>query len=156
MKVPRSKQNCSCWFKPQQQGIQTMSVIYTTAHSNTGSLTYWLRPTIKPASSWMLVRFVNHWATTGTPRNSILNGDHILKNSALEINPWLLSTEVPRTALIITLFFFCLFAAPSAYGGSQARGWIGAVTTGLSQSHSNEGSESRLRPTPQLTETPDP
>ena len=56
-------------------------------------------------------------------------------------------------------FCFCLFAisrvAPSAYGGSQARGRIGAVATGLRQSHSNAGSEPRLQPTPQLTATPD-
>jgi len=50
-------------------------------------------------------------------------------------------------------FFFLLFlwAAPTAYGGSQARGLIGAVATGLRQSHSNAGSE----PTPQLTAMPD-
>ena len=42
-----------------------------------------------------------------------------------------------------------------AYGGSQARGRIGAVATGLRQSHSNVGSEPRLQPTPQLTATPD-
>ena len=57
-------------------------------------------------------------------------------------------------------FFFCLFAfsraAPAAYGGSQARGLIGAVAAGLRQSYSNTGSEPRLRPTPQLTATPDP
>ena len=68
-------------------------------------------------------------------------------------------------------FFFCLFvflsfvvvvvvvaiswAAPAAYGGSQARGPIGAVATGLRQRHSNAGSEPRLQPTPQLTATPD-
>ena len=49
--------------------------------------------------------------------------------------------------------FFCLFAiswaAPAAYGGSQARGPIGAVATGLRQSHSNAGPEPRLQPTPQ-------
>ena len=61
---------------------------------------------------------------------------------------------------------FCLFvvvvvvaiswAAPAAYGGSQARDLlIGAVATGLRQSHSNAGSEPRLQPTPQLTATPD-
>ena len=61
---------------------------------------------------------------------------------------------------------FCLFvvvvvvvvaiswAAPAAYGGSQARGLIGAVAAGLH--HSNAGSEPRLQPTPQLTATPDP
>ena len=42
-----------------------------------------------------------------------------------------------------------------AYGGSQARGPIGAVATALRQSHSNAGSEPRLQPTPQLTATPD-
>ena len=43
----------------------------------------------------------------------------------------------------------------AAYGGSQARDLIGAVATGLRQSHSNAGSEPRLQPTPQLTATPD-
>ena len=39
-------------------------------------------------------------------------------------------------------FFFGLFrAAPKAYGGSQARGRIRAVTTGLHHSHSNVRSE---------------
>ena len=58
------------------------------------------------------------------------------------------------------LFFFCLFAiswaAPPAYGDSQARGLIGAVPTSLRQSHSNTRSEPRLQPTPQLTAMPDP
>ena len=40
-----------------------------------------------------------------------------------------------------------------AYGGSQARGVIEAVAAGLRRSHSNVGSELRLRPTPQLTAT---
>ena len=56
------------------------------------------------------------------------------------------------------LFVFCFFlmAAPVAYGGSQARGQIGAATTGLYHSLSNIGSELRLQPTPQLTPTLDP
>ena len=58
------------------------------------------------------------------------------------------------------LFFlsFCFFrAAPTAYGGSQVRGLlIGAVATGLCQSHSNAGSEPPLQPTPPLTATPNP
>ena len=54
-------------------------------------------------------------------------------------------------------FFFCLFRATlMAYGGSQARGLIGAVAASLCQSHSNAGSELRLWPTPKLTATPDP
>ena len=44
-----------------------------------------------------------------------------------------------------------------AYGGSQVRGQTGAVATGqsLCQSHSNTGSELRLRLRPQLTATSD-
>ena len=63
----------------------------------------------------------------------------------------------------MTFFFFlsfCLFssswASLTAYGGSQARGLIRAVAIGLSQSHSNEGSELCLQLTPQLPATPDP
>ena len=56
--------------------------------------------------------------------------------------------------------YFCLFAfsraTPVAYGGSQARGLIGAVATSLLQSHSNVGSKPHLQPIPQLTVTPDP
>ena len=52
---------------------------------------------------------------------------------------------------------FCIFRAiPTAYGGSQPRGWIGAVAAGLCQSHSNSGSEPCLQHTPQLTATLDP
>ena len=47
--------------------------------------------------------------------------------------------------LVFFFFFFCLFsfsrAAPPAYGGSQARGPIGAVAPGLNQGHSNPGSK---------------
>ena len=45
-------------------------------------------------------------------------------------------------------FVFCLFvvfrATPVVYGGSQARGLIGAVAASLHHSHSNAGSEPRL------------
>ena len=53
--------------EPQQHQIQAAPATYTTAHSNTGSLTHWARPGIKPATAWFLVRFVNYWAMTGTP-----------------------------------------------------------------------------------------
>ena len=46
--------------EPQQHGIQASSATYTTAHGNAGSLTYQVRPEIEPASSWLLVGFVNH------------------------------------------------------------------------------------------------
>ena len=57
-------------------------------------------------------------------------------------------------------FFFSSFvlfrAIPVAYGGSQARGLIGAVAADLRQSHSNARSEPCLRPTLQLTAMLDP
>ena len=57
-------------------------------------------------------------------------------------------------SFVVFVFAFSL-AASAAYGGSQARGLIRAVATGLHQSHSNAGSEPPLRPTPQLTATLD-
>ena len=46
-------------------------------------------------------------------------------------------------------FSFCLFrAALATYGGSQARGLIGATASSLLHSHSNTRSEPHLRPTP--------
>ena len=43
-----------------------------------------------------------------------------------------------------------------AYGGSQARGLIGAEDASLCHSHSNAGFKARLQPTPQHTAMPDP
>ena len=54
------------------------------------------------------------------------------------------------------LFLFLFRAAPMAYGGSQARGRMGATAAGLHHSHSHAGSKPCLRPTPQLTATLDP
>ena len=56
--------------------------------------------------------------------------------------------------IVVVVFFSRV--TPVAYGGSQARGLIGAVAAGLHQNHSNMGSEPRLPPTPQLTATSDP
>ena len=43
-----------------------------------------------------------------------------------------------------------------AYGGSQARGQIGATAAGLRQSYSNAGSKLQLQPTLQLMAMLDP
>ena len=53
----------------------------------------------------------------------------------------------------VCLFFFVFFsrAPPTAYGGSQARGLIGAIAAGLCQSHSNMESKLHVWPTPQVT-----
>ena len=81
---------------------------------------------------------------------------------------WVEKNQNPRQStdsmqFLFSFFFFPSFflarplslslfsrATPAAYGGSQARGLIGAVAAGLHQSHSNTGSEPRLRSTPQL------
>ena len=84
---------------------------------------------IKPAS-WFLVGFVS------------------------AVPWWELLTISFNLSFSFFLFFFflsfCLFAisqaTPAAYGGSQARGPIGAVATCLYQSHSNAGSEPCLQP----------
>ena len=72
----------------------------------------------------------------------------------------LFTVDLCMCILIYLLIYFAFlpfsWAAPTACGGSQARGLIGAVATGLRQSHSNVGSKPRLQPTPQLTATPDP
>ena len=60
----------------------------------------------------------------------------------------------PDGHLGVYLFiYFCLLssrAAPAAHGGSQTRGIIRAVATGLRQSLSNARSQPRLQPTRQL------
>ena len=50
--------SCQPTPEPQPHGIRAMSVTYTTAHDNAGSLTHWARPGIEPMSSWILVGFV--------------------------------------------------------------------------------------------------
>ena len=54
------------------------------------------------------------------------------------------------------LVFFLGGAAPTAYGSSQAKGWIRAVAAGLHHSHRNAGSKPHLQPIPWLWETLDP
>ena len=59
--------------------------------------------------------------------------------------------------ILYPLSFFCLFrATPTAYGGSQAWGQIGATADDLHHSHSPARSEPRLRLPLQLTATPGP
>ena len=50
----------------------------------------------------------------------------------------------PSSFFFFVFFFAIFWAAPTAYGGSQARGPIGAVASGLRHSHSNTGSELHL------------
>ena len=73
-----------------------------------------------------------------------------LKLRRIRISPCLPFREISGFSFVFV--FVCLFAfsraALAAYGGSQARGRIGAVATSLHQSHNNAGSEQHLQPTP--------
>ena len=85
--------------------------------------------------------------------NIVVHIYHLLCDDSILTLVFYIQT-ISKSSLI--LFFFWLFkAAPSAYGGSQARGLVGAVAASLCHSHSKVGSELRLRPTLQLTATPD-
>ena len=70
------------------------------------------------------------------------------------------NVQFPIVWTKLYFFFFYLLsvfrAIPATYGGSQARGPIGATVACLCQSHSNAGSQPRLQPTPQLMATLDP
>ena len=51
--------------------------------------------------------------------------------------------KIGRTGLYLFIYFF-FRATPLAYGGTQARGPIGATAAGLHHSRSNTRSEPRL------------
>ena len=85
-----------------------------------------MRPGIEPETSMFLVGFVSTAPQWGIP-------------------------------VCVFMFFVLLFmATPEAYGGSQARGLIGATEAVHSHSHSNARSETCLRPTAEFTAMPDP
>ena len=54
-------------------GSQSPSVTYTEAYGDTGSLTHWTRPGIKPVSSWIPVRFVTTEPQRELPLVSLCN-----------------------------------------------------------------------------------
>ena len=98
-----------------------------------------------------------------------LHSEHILKVPELQPLPWqkwvqflLILNEISpfRNSWVLNfrvLFYFSLFvflgSHVEAYGGSQARGRIGAVGARLHHSHSNTGSEPHLQSTPQFMAT---
>ena len=51
-----------------------------------------------------------------------------------------------RVISSLFFFFFLFRAAPLAYGGSRARGWIGVMAAGLYHSHSNRSLTHWARP----------
>ena len=66
--------------EPRQRQIRAASVTYTTAHSNTQSLTHWARPGIEPATSWFLVGFVS-----AAPWRELLDPCHFFLNQRVTV-----------------------------------------------------------------------
>ena len=87
---------------------------------------------------------------SGASPSQVLPEPHALRtprrrsSSTHDNSGWHTDSEVSRSNS------FFLRAAPVAYGGSQARGLIGATAAGLHHSHSHARSELSLQPTPHL------
>ena len=136
-------------------------------------------------TTWAIaVRFLTHCAMVGTPHDdfwNITSKTWSIKeriNIALNIlfclcqeskKPHTSRKYLPKAYLIKDcyskykkFFCFCLFvclffrSTPTAYGGFQVRGQIGAIADGLHHSHSKVGSQPHLQPTLQLIAMPDP
>ena len=75
------KQSCSCrpTPQPQEHWLWAAPVTYAAACGNAGSLTHRVRPGMELAFSWILVRLLTCWATTGTPRKTLLERGNIRK-----------------------------------------------------------------------------
>ena len=78
-------------------------------------LTHWVRPGNDPTSSWILVGFLTHWATVGTPFFSLLKISIFIHNSLylLISYPFLLPTSLSPVVITslfsisVSLFLFC-------------------------------------------------
>ena len=68
---------------------------------------------------------------------------------------WTLDS-IPLIYMSVLFFNFIFRAAPTAYGSSQARGWIRASAASLCHNHSHARSKVHLLSTPQFTASWDP
>ena len=91
--------------QPQQCQIPALSLTYTTAHGNVRSLTHWVRPRIKPKSSWILVGFVT------TEPQWELHPTCIFKMVPMMFQ-YLLPPFVPKKNLIIQSRFYFFWPHP--------------------------------------------
>ena len=64
--------NCQPKPQPQQQQIQAIYMIYSTAHSNAGFLTHWVRPGMEFASSRIRSWVLNPLSHNGNSQYSII------------------------------------------------------------------------------------
>ena len=77
--------NQSCWPmpEPQQCQIRATSATYTTAYGNARSLTHWVKPGSKPATSWFLVGFVSASPWWELPSHRIVDSAPSRKDKCL-------------------------------------------------------------------------
>ena len=83
----------------------------------------------------MLALFLGGWRPSGRTDHLICDVQSLMLRRG---------DDQVRVGHTMICFFAISWSAPMAYGGSQARGPIGAVAAGLRQSHSNTGSEQFL------------
>ena len=123
------------------------------AHGSPRDVSHWdLPPKVHLRSHWICGYHLWH---SMIKANTLKNLPHRpftpVQSTATPLFLLLRTKVLGSTFFFFFFFFFCLFsAAPMAYGGSQARGQIRAIVTGLHHSHSNLESEAHLRPPPQL------
>ena len=111
--------------QPQQLRIWASFVTYTTAHSNSRSLTHWERPGIERTSSWILVRFItpepqwNFWVCLLWIRLSEGSSVEIMRpflhlQVGIHCIEWLQEVlEMTVLSLQDRLFFFLSFFSPN-------------------------------------------
>ena len=99
------------------------------------------------SSSFLLLFFFFFFFATPTACGSSQARDQICTTAVATqiLNP--LSHQGTAQWVCVCVFSGLFRVAPATYGGSQARGRIGATATGLYHSHSNAGSELCLWPT---------
>jgi len=90
----------SCWpTQPQQRRILATSAIYTTAQGNAGSLPQWVRPEIKPTTSWLLVGFVSTVPQWELPK-------YILEKECIIAFEYFAGENIEHTPTLAIFFFF--------------------------------------------------
>ena len=99
--------------QPQQCQIWAASVTYNTAHSNAGSLTHWVRPGIKPATTATQPQQCQIWAGSATYATAHGNARSLTHWARLGIEPatsWFLIglvSDVLHQELHLGFFLVC-------------------------------------------------
>ena len=83
--------------------VLNLSHVCDLQHSSQGrSLTHWVRPRIEHTSSWIIIGFVNYWATMGNPQSNI----SLIHLFSQRISSWYL--------LHFPFFLYQVFMVPSS------------------------------------------